>query len=149
VWNAILPQREDGSRTYAKIRQQTIPLSDRATLKYGYQEWSPTQPGSMQYGLPDKGRYRLRVKIPAGGIAIWQPVEGERQLFAAETDLHLVEFSATSGNLFLADLTGGRQFFVELIGIEGTGQVSLPLALDQGLENHFQPPAKSSCRCFA
>ncbi|MGH7456365.1 MAG: hypothetical protein ACRENG_33755, partial [bacterium] len=135
VWNAT-PAR-DGSRTYAKIRQQTIPLGDRATLKYGYQQWSSTQPSAMQYNLPDKGRYRLRVKIPAGGIAIWKPVEGERQIFAAETDLHLVEFSAASGNLFLADRTGGRQFFVELIGIEGTEQESLPLALDKGLEQSF------------
>ena len=135
VWNAS--SSRDGSRTYAKIRQQTIPLNDRATLKYGHQQWSSTQPGSMQYSLPDKGRYRLRVKIPAGGIAIWKPVERERQIFAAETDLHLVEFSAVSGNLFLADLTGGRQFFVELIGIEGTAQESLPLALDEGLEQSF------------
>ncbi len=135
VWNAA--SARDGSRTYAKIRQQTIPLSDRATLKYGHQQWSSTQPGAMQYNLPDKGRYRLRVKIPAGGIAIWKPVEGERRIFAAETDLHLVELSAASGNLFLADLTGGRQFFVELIGIEGTGQELLPLALDKGLEQSF------------
>ncbi len=134
-WNAT--SARDGSRTYAKIRQQTIPLGGRAILQYGHQQWTAKEPGSKQYSLPDKGVYHLKIKLPNGGIAIWQPVLGERQVYAAETDLQLVDFRAEPGNLILADLAGGKQFFVELIGVEGAGKESFQLALDKGLEKTF------------
>jgi len=140
AWNAT-PSKND-SRAYARIRQQAIALGTPSFLSYGHQQWTANGPASKQYKLPERGFYLIRIKIPAGGLAIWKAMDENRQLYAANTELRLVEFRVETGNLVLVNTAGENQFFVELISIAGEEKMNsssepLQLTLEKGIEKSF------------
>ncbi len=132
---------------YAEVERKDVPISGQSVLKIGEQEWISSKAESWCYKLPGRGPYLIRVKVPSGGIGVWDGTDESREVYSTESEVAGFDFKAGSGNLYLLALEGEKKFFVELLEIREPLKKKLferekKLTLESGIEKWFSKPGE-------
>jgi len=144
-WNGSAEHFDE--EIYAEVERKDIPISGQSVLELGQQEWTSSKAESWCYKLPGKSSYLIKVKIPLGGIAVWDDADAGREVFSTEAEVAGFDFKGSSGDLYLLDLEGKRQFVVELLEIREPLKKKLfkrekELTLESGIEKWFSKPGE-------